>query len=76
MLIPYGQTRTYSAQAKAIGKQVAYRAAANANGANQLAIVIPCHRIISSNGDLRGYGGGVKRKQWLLNHERKHAEQC
>jgi AraC family transcriptional regulator, regulatory protein of adaptative response / methylated-DNA-[protein]-cysteine methyltransferase len=71
MRIPYGQTRSYMAQAEAIGKATAYRAVANANGANQLAIVIPCHRIINSNGDLGGYGGGVTRKQWLINHEKQ-----
>lgn len=71
MCIPYGQTRTYAAQAEAIGKATAFRAVANANGANQIAIVIPCHRIISSNGDLGGYGGGITRKQWLIDHERK-----
>lgn len=71
MRIPYGQTRSYAAQAEAIGKPTAYRAVANANGANQLAIVMPCHRIINSNGDLGGYGGGVTRKQWLLDHEKK-----
>lgn len=74
MRIPYGQTRTYSAQAAALEKPSAYRAVANANGANQVAIVIPCHRIINSNGDLGGYGGGITRKQWLIDHERKHAE--
>lgn len=70
--IPYGQTRSYMAQAEAIGKSTAYRAVANANGANQLAIVIPCHRIINSNGDLGGYGGGITRKQWLIEHEASH----
>lgn len=69
--IPYGQTRTYAAQSEAIGKPTAYRAVANANGANQLAIVIPCHRIINSNGNLGGYGGGITRKQWLIDHEAK-----
>ena len=69
MRIPYGQTRTYKSQANAIGKSTACRAVANANGANQLAIVIPCHRIINSNGDFGGYGGGVARKQWLIKHE-------
>lgn len=69
MEIPYGQTRTYAQQAQSIGKALAYRAVANANGANQLAILIPCHRIIQSNGDLGGYGGGVSRKQWLIHHE-------
>lgn len=67
--IPYGETRSYLAQASAIGKKTACRAVANANGANQLAIVIPCHRIINSNGQIGGYGGGVARKQWLLDLE-------
>ncbi len=71
MRIPYGSTRTYKSQAEAIGKNTAYRATANANGANQIAIVIPCHRIINSNGDLGGYGGGIARKQWLINHEKR-----
>jgi AraC family transcriptional regulator, regulatory protein of adaptative response / methylated-DNA-[protein]-cysteine methyltransferase len=71
MRIPYGQTRSYMAQAEAIGKATAYRAVANANGANQLALVIPCHRIINSNGDLGGYGGGITRKQWLIEHEKQ-----
>jgi len=71
MRIPYGQTRSYLDQAKAIGKATACRAVANANGANQIAIVIPCHRIINSNGHLGGYGGGVARKQWLIDHEKR-----
>lgn len=70
--IPYGQTRSYRQQAEAIGNERAFRAVANANGANQLAIIIPCHRIINSNGDLGGYGGGVTRKQWLIDHEKKY----
>ncbi len=69
--IPYGETRSYAEQAIAIQKPTAYRAVANANGANQLAIVVPCHRIINSNGALGGYGGGIKRKKWLLQHEAK-----
>ncbi len=69
--IPYGQTRSYGDQAKAVGKQKAYRAVANANGANKLAIIIPCHRIINSNGDLGGYGGGVHRKKWLIDFEKQ-----
>jgi AraC family transcriptional regulator of adaptative response/methylated-DNA-[protein]-cysteine methyltransferase len=69
--IPYGLTRSYLEQANLIGKPNAYRAVANANGANQLAIVIPCHRIINSNGDLGGYGGGIVRKKWLIDHEKK-----
>ncbi len=70
--IPYGETRSYLEQAAAIEKPSACRAVANANGANQLAIVIPCHRIINSNGDLGGYGGGIARKQWLIDHEKQH----
>jgi AraC family transcriptional regulator of adaptative response/methylated-DNA-[protein]-cysteine methyltransferase len=69
--IPRGETRSYAEIAKAIGKPSAFRAVALANGANQFAIVIPCHRVINSNGDLGGYGGGIKRKEWLLKHERK-----
>ncbi len=71
MRIPYGATRSYGEQAEAIGKKTAYRAVANANGANQLAIIIPCHRIINSNGELGGYGGGVKRKELLIAHEKE-----
>lgn len=70
--IPYGTTQSYMAQAEAIGNNKAYRAVANANGANQLAIIIPCHRIINSNGDLGGYGGGITRKQLLIEHESRH----
>ena len=55
--------------ASAIGKPTAHRAVARANGANQLAIVIPCHRVISTDGELAGYGGGLTRKKWLINHE-------
>jgi len=69
--IPRGETRSYAEIAKAIGKPSAFRAVALANGANQFAIVIPCHRVINSNGDMGGYGGGIKRKEWLLKHERK-----
>ena len=57
LIRPYGHTRSYLEQAELIGKRTAYRAVANANGANQIAIVIPCHRIINSNGDIGGYGG-------------------
>ena len=55
-----------------MNKPTAYRAVANANGANQLAIIIPCHRIISSDGSLGGYGGGIAIKQWLLEHEKRN----
>jgi len=67
--IPYGITRSYTDQAKSLNKPSAFRAVANANGANQLAIIIPCHRIISSDGTLGGYGGGTERKRWLIEHE-------
>ena len=71
MRIPYGVTRSYLEQAARIGKHKAYRAVANANGANQLAIVIPCHRVINNNGELGGYGGGITRKQWMIDHEKQ-----
>jgi AraC family transcriptional regulator of adaptative response/methylated-DNA-[protein]-cysteine methyltransferase len=70
--ISYGQTKSYRNQAAAIGKPTACRAVARANGKNSLLIIIPCHRIINSNGSLGGYRGGLKRKQWLINHEKKH----
>jgi len=69
--IPLGKTQSYADIAKAIGKPTAFRAVANANGANQLAIIIPCHRVINSNGALGGYGGGLSRKEWLLHHEKR-----
>lgn len=68
--IPPGETRSYSDIALAIKRPTAFRAVAQANGANQLAIIIPCHRVINANGELGGYGGGVARKNWLLNHEK------
>jgi AraC family transcriptional regulator of adaptative response/methylated-DNA-[protein]-cysteine methyltransferase len=70
--IPYGATRSYAEQAQSLGQPTAYRAVANANGANQLALIIPCHRIIASDGTLGGYGGGLAVKQWLLEHEQQH----
>lgn len=71
--IPYGETCSYAELARAIDKPTAYRACANANGANQLAIIIPCHRVINANGEMGGYGGGVDKKTWLLEHERHHS---
>ncbi len=71
--VPYGRTWSYAAQATAMGFPASTRAVAKANGANQLAIVIPCHRIIKSDGTLGGYGGGIARKEWLLEHERRNA---
>ncbi|MGH7502195.1 MAG: bifunctional transcriptional activator/DNA repair enzyme AdaA [Longimicrobiales bacterium] len=67
--IPYGETRSYSEQAAAIGRPDAVRAVARANGDNPIAIVIPCHRVIGSDGSLTGYGGGLWRKHWLLDLE-------
>ena len=72
--IPYGETRSYRDLAIVLQKPTAFRAVALANGANQFAIVIPCHRVIKANGDLCGYGGGIMRKKWLLEHEKKHKE--
>lgn len=69
--IPPGETCSYSELATAVGKPSAFRAVAQANGANQLAIVVPCHRVINRNGKIGGYGGGVIRKKWLLKHEKK-----
>jgi AraC family transcriptional regulator of adaptative response/methylated-DNA-[protein]-cysteine methyltransferase len=71
--IEYGQTRSYAEEARAIGCPRAVRAAGRANGMNYIGILIPCHRVIASNGDLTGYGGGIARKRWLLDHERRHA---
>ena len=70
--IPYGETRSYAEVALAIERPLAYRAAANANGANQIALVIPCHRVITSNGSIGGYAGGIARKEWLIQHEQKN----
>jgi len=67
--IPYGQTCSYAQLAAAVGKPSACRAVAQANGANSLSIIIPCHRVINSNGELGGYNGGLQKKIWLLNHE-------
>ncbi|MBP1850840.1 bifunctional transcriptional activator/DNA repair enzyme AdaA [Rhizobium halophytocola] len=69
--IPPGETRAYLMLATALDRPTAFRAVARANGANRLAIVIPCHRVIGSDGGLTGYGGGLWRKRWLLEHERR-----
>jgi AraC family transcriptional regulator of adaptative response/methylated-DNA-[protein]-cysteine methyltransferase len=71
--IPYGTTRSYKQQAIAIGNPNAVRAVAKANGYNRLCILIPCHRVIGDDGHPTGYGGGIWRKQWLLEHEAKNA---
>jgi O-6-methylguanine DNA methyltransferase len=71
--IPYGETRSYAEQARAIGRPMAVRAVGRANGQNRLAIVVPCHRVVASGGRLCGYGGGLSRKQFLIDLERRHA---
>ena len=70
--IPPGETWSYTELATHLGRPDAVRAVANANGANQLALVIPCHRVIQLDGGLGGYAGGLARKQWLLDHESAH----
>ncbi|MGB7404425.1 MAG: trifunctional transcriptional activator/DNA repair protein Ada/methylated-DNA--[protein]-cysteine S-methyltransferase [Pacificimonas sp.] len=72
--IPLGETRSYGEIAKALGKPTATRAVARANGANQLALLLPCHRVIGADGTLTGYAGGLWRKRWLLEHERRMAD--
>jgi methylated-DNA-[protein]-cysteine S-methyltransferase len=67
--IPYGQTESYGALAKRINSPKASRAVGMANGHNPISIIVPCHRVIGSNGSLTGYGGGIERKHWLLEHE-------
>lgn len=67
--IPFGKTRTYLEQTKKIGDPKAIRAVASANGKNPIWIIIPCHRVIGSDGSLTGYAGGIWRKKWLLAHE-------
>jgi AraC family transcriptional regulator of adaptative response/methylated-DNA-[protein]-cysteine methyltransferase len=74
--IPFGTTRSYLEQSVALGKPGAIRAVANANGMNRISIVIPCHRVIGSDGHLTGYGGGLKRKRWLIDHEKKYSGQA
>jgi O-6-methylguanine DNA methyltransferase len=69
--IPAGQTRSYGELASDLGLRHGARAVGLANGANPLAIIVPCHRVIGSSGTLTGYGGGLDRKQWLLEHERR-----
>lgn len=71
--IPYGDTISYIELARRLGKPSAMRAVGAANGANPLAILVPCHRVIGANGTLVGYGGGLPAKRWLLDHERAHA---
>jgi len=71
--IPFGTTMSYLELAVALDKPDSVRAVANANGMNRISIVIPCHRVIGSDGRLTGYGGGLVRKKWLLDHEKKYS---
>jgi AraC family transcriptional regulator of adaptative response/methylated-DNA-[protein]-cysteine methyltransferase len=71
--IPYGSTRSYQEQAVALKRPDSVRAVANANGMNRISLLIPCHRVIGTDGHLTGYGGGLKRKKWLLDHEKKYS---
>ncbi len=71
--IAVGESRSYATIAADLGRQSAVRAVAHANGANQIAVIIPCHRVIGADGSLTGYGGGLWRKRWLLEHERRMA---
>lgn len=71
--IPYGETISYGELARRVGNARASRAVGLANGRNPIGIIVPCHRVIGADGTLTGYGGGLDRKRWLLNHERRHA---
>lgn len=73
--VPFGKTRTYLEQSKKLGNVKAIRAVASANGKNPIWIIIPCHRIIGSDGSLTGYAGGIWRKKWLLEHENPSTQQ-
>jgi methylated-DNA-[protein]-cysteine S-methyltransferase len=72
--IPYGETVTYGQLAATIGRPTASRAVGLANGRNPISIVVPCHRVVGSNGKLTGYGGGIERKRLLLEHERRRTQ--
>jgi len=74
-IIPYGKTVSYLEFSKQLGDVKAIRAVANANGKNPLWIIVPCHRVIGSDGSLTGYAGGLHRKQWLLEHESPYKQQ-
>lgn len=73
--IPFGKTMSYLELSKQLGDVKAVRAVANANGKNPLWVVVPCHRVIGSNGSLTGYAGGLSRKKWLLEHESPNIQQ-
>lgn len=71
--VPYGKTTSYKAQAQYLRNPAAIRAMATANGYNRVSIIIPCHRVIGKDGQLRGYGGGIERKKWLLGFEKENS---
>ena len=73
--IPHGKTTSYLEISKQLGNVKAIRAVANANGKNPLWVIVPCHRVIGSDGSLTGYAGGLHRKQWLLEHESPYKQQ-
>lgn len=73
--IPYGKTTSYLEQSRKLGDEKAIRAVASANGKNPLWVIVPCHRVIGSNGSLTGYASGLWRKKWLLDHENPPAQQ-
>ena len=68
--IPFGQTASYGDVARAIGRPQAFRAVGNANNKNRIPLIIPCHRVIGSDGKMVGFGSGIWRKEWLLDHEK------
>lgn len=74
MKIPHGAQVSYKDIAASLGNENACRAVGNANGKNPVVVIVPCHRVIESNGKLGGYGGGLWRKEWLLTHEKKHGQ--
>lgn len=70
--IPYGSVITYLEQSKMVNKEGSYRAIGNVNNANKILIIIPCHRVISKTGKINGYSAGIKKKEWLLEHEKQY----
>lgn len=74
--IPFGVTISYGELARRVGQPTASRAVGSANGKNPISIIVPCHRVIATSGNLIGYGGGLLNKQWLLQHEHSHVATC
>ncbi len=72
--VPFGRTVSYGELGRTVGKPRAARAVGGANHRNPVSIIVPCHRVIGADGSLTGYGGGLWRKEWLLEHERRHAK--